>query len=74
MFDRSGSVDTIRRTLTRAVFHFNKASQAADIAASALDATIQARLDATSSGASQYAADEWESGELNFSEATRRLE
>ena len=74
LFDRSGSVDSIRKTLTRAETGFNKSSEAADIAASALDSTIQARRDAASSDAKGFAADEWEEGEIAFSEATRRLE
>jgi outer membrane protein OmpA-like peptidoglycan-associated protein len=74
MFDRSGSVESIRRTLSKAENHFNKSAEAAEIAASALDSTIQARRDATSSDAKKYAEDEWEEGEIAFSEATRRLE
>ncbi len=74
LFDRSGSVETIRRTLTQAENRFNKATEAADIAATALDAVIQARRDASSSEAKRFADDEWEEGEVAFLEATRRLE
>ncbi len=74
MFSRSGSVDAIRRTLTKAENRFNKAAEAADIAATALDSTIQARRDAASSDAKRFASDDWEAGEIAFSESTRRLE
>lgn len=74
MFERSGSVETIRKTLTKAERKFNKSAEAADIAATALDAVIQARRDASSSDAKSFAPEEWEDGELAFAEATRRLE
>ena len=73
-FKRAGSIDSIRRNLTKAEARFNKAAEAAEIAAAALDAAIQARKDAYASEAPQYAADSWYRGETNFSEATRRLE
>lgn len=73
-FKRAGSIDSIRRHLDRAEARFNKSAEAAEIAAVALDSTIQARKDALDSEAPQYSADSWYSGETNFSEATRRLE
>lgn len=74
LFDRSGSVEAIRRALGKAIQYFDESSQAADIAASALDAVIQARADAATTNASRYAPSEWESAEEYFGEATRRLE
>jgi len=73
-FNRAGSIDSIRRYLTRAEERFNKSAQAAEIAATALDSTIQARQDAFDSEAPQYSTDSWYLGEKNFAEATRRLE
>ena len=73
-FNRAGSIDSIRRYLARAEERFNKSAQAAEIAATALDSTIQARQDAFDSEAPQYSADSWYLGEKNFTEATRRLE
>ncbi|MCZ6655956.1 MAG: OmpA family protein [Gammaproteobacteria bacterium] len=73
-FKRAGSIDSIRRSLSKAEARFNKSAEAAKIAAVAFDAAIQARKDAFASEAPQYSADSWYSGESNFSEATRRLE
>ncbi len=73
-FKRAGSVEAIRRYLTRAEAKYNKAADAARIAASALDAAIAARQDALAADAPRFAADDWSAGEKNFSEATRRLE
>ena len=73
-FNRAGSIDSIRRYLARAEERFNKSAQAAEIAATALDSTIQARQDAFDSEAPQYSDDSWYLGEKNFAEATRRLE
>ncbi|MCZ6617856.1 MAG: OmpA family protein [Gammaproteobacteria bacterium] len=73
-FKRAGSIESIRRHLGKAEAQFNKSGQAAEIAAAALDSTIQARKDALDSEAPQYSPDSWYSGETNFSEATRRLE
>lgn len=73
-FQRAGSVDSIRRYLTKAEAKFNKASEAAGYAATALDGTIQAREDALKADAPNYADDDWYEGEKNFAEATRRLE
>ena len=73
-FKRAGSVESIRRYLVKAETKFNKSAQAAEIAATALDAIIQARKDALASDAPTYATDSWDEGEQNFAEATRRLE
>ena len=73
-FKRAGSVDSIRRYLSRAEARFDKAAEAAEIAATALDTMIQARKDAFSSEAPEYSADDWYKGETAFAEATRRLE
>ena len=73
-FKRAGSIDWIRRYLDGAQEGFEKSLQAAELAATALDSTIQARQDALASEAPQYAQDSWYSGEMSFAEATRRLE
>jgi outer membrane protein OmpA-like peptidoglycan-associated protein len=73
-FKRAGSIDWIRRYLGKAQERFDRARQAANLAAQALDTTIQARQDALSSEAPKYADDSWYSGEMSFAEATRRLE
>jgi OOP family OmpA-OmpF porin len=73
-FKRAGSIDWIRRYLGSAQEGFEKSLQAAELAATALDSTIQARQDALASEAPKYAEDSWYSGEMSFAEATRRLE
>ena len=73
-FNRAGSVDSIRRYLSKAQSKFGKSAEAAEIARTALDTTIQARNDALASEAFDYATKDWDSGESNFAEATRRLE
>lgn len=73
-FKRAGSVDSIRRYLSKAEEKFNKAAEAAEIATTALDAAIQARQDALASEAPRFAQDAWDDGEENFAQATRRLE
>lgn len=73
-FERAGSVDTIRRYLTKAEAGFNRATEAAELAASALDAAIQARKDALEADAPSFDTEAWDNGEAAFSEATRRLE
>ncbi len=73
-FKRAGSVDSIRRYLSKAEERFDKSAEAAEIAAMALDTMIQARKDAFSSEAPEYSADDWYQGETAFSEAVRRLE
>ena len=73
-FKRAGSVDSIRRSLHKAEERFDKATEAAEIAVTALDTMIQARKDALSSEAPEYSADNWYKGETTFSEATRRME
>ncbi len=73
-FKRAGSVDSIRRALTKAEKRFNKAAASAAVASIAFDSMIQARLDALSSNAAQFAEDDWDDGESNFREATSRLD
>lgn len=73
-FKRAGSIDSIRRYLSKAEERFDKSAEAAEIAAMALDTMIEARKDALSSEAPQYSADNWYKAETAFSEATRRLE
>lgn len=73
-FERAGSVDSIRRYLSRAETAFNKATEAAELAATALDGAIQARRDALEADAPAFDAGAWDDGEADFAEATRRLE
>lgn len=73
-FNEAGSVDSIRRYLTKAEARFVKSAEAAKIAASALDTTIRARADALASDSPEFATDAWEDGERYFTEATRKLE
>jgi len=73
-FERAGSVDSIRRYLTKAEAGFNKATEAAELAATALDAAIQARKDALEAEAPKFDTQAWDDGEAAFAEATRRLE
>ena len=73
-FNRAGTIDSIRGSLGKAHQLFDKSAAAAEVAAAALDSTIQARLDALSSDAVSYAPDSWATGELAFNSATQRLE
>ncbi len=73
-FKRAGSVDSIRRYLARAETKFTKSSEAAAIAAEALEAMIRARSDALKTDTASYAPKEWKDGESAFSQATRSLE
>jgi OOP family OmpA-OmpF porin len=71
---RAGSVDSIRKSLRNATEYFEKAAAAAEVAQSAFESTIQARNDAHSAGAPSYATRTWDSAELDFAEATKRME
>jgi outer membrane protein OmpA-like peptidoglycan-associated protein len=73
-FQRAGSVDSIRRYLTKAEAAYNRSTEAAGIAASALDAAIQARKDALEADAPTFARDTWDDAEEDFRSATQRLE
>jgi OOP family OmpA-OmpF porin len=73
-FNRAGTIDAIRGSLGKAQEQFEKAAAVSEIALASLDTTIQARLDANSSDAITYAAKNWATGELAFSNATQRLE
>ena len=54
-FKRAGSVDSIRRYLARAEAKFTKSSEAAGIAAEALEAMIRARADAITTDTASFA-------------------
>lgn len=71
---RAGSIESIRKNLQRAEDYFLKASAAAEVAQAAFETTIRARNDAHSADALNYATRSWDAAELNFSEATRRME
>ena len=71
---RAGSIESIRKNLQRAEDYFLKASAAAEVAQAAFETTIRARNDAHSADAPNYATRNWDAAELNFSEATRRME
>ncbi len=73
-FRKAGSVDSIRRYLSKAERMFLESAEAAAFAADALEATLRARTDALATDTATYAADEWEDAEKYFSQATRSLE
>lgn len=73
-FARAGSVDSIRRYLAKAEDRFAKATEAAGIAAQALEATLRARADALQTDTASFAPKEWKDGENAFTQATRSLE
>ena len=73
-FRRAGSVETIRRYLTKAAAQFENAAEAAGIAAHTLEATIRARSDALKSDTASFAAKEWQEAESAFAQATKNLE
>jgi OOP family OmpA-OmpF porin len=71
---RAGSVQSIRKNLQQADDYLLKASAAAEVAQAAFETTIRARNDAHSADAPNYASQSWDAAELNFSQATRRME
>ncbi len=71
---RAGSVQSIRKYLQQADDYFLKASAAAEVAQAAFETTIRARNDAHSADAPNYASQSWDAAELNFSQATQRME
>lgn len=73
-FKRAGSIDAIRRYLSRAETGFDKAAEAAELASTALNSTIRARTDALATDTPTFATDAWDDGERYFTEATRKLE
>jgi outer membrane protein OmpA-like peptidoglycan-associated protein len=73
-FKRAGSVDSIRRYLAKAEARFRKSSEAAGVAAHALETMIRARADAMKTDTASFAAKEWKEAESAFSQATRSLE
>ena len=73
-FKRAGSVDSIRRYLAKAEAKFISSSEAAEIAAQALEAMIRARADALQTDTASFAPKEWKDGERAFGQATKSLE
>ncbi|MCZ6709278.1 MAG: OmpA family protein, partial [Gammaproteobacteria bacterium] len=71
---RAGSVASIRKNLLRAENYFIEASAAAEVAQAAFETTIRARNDAHSVDAPNYATQRWDAAEMNFSQATQRME
>ena len=74
LFKRAGSVDSIRRYLSKAEARFEKAAEAAGIAAHALEPTIRARSDALKTDTASFAPREWKEAESAFAQATKSLE
>lgn len=71
---KAGSVETIRRDLSKARALFIQSATAAKVAQAALESTIQARDDALSSDAPSYAPAAWQAADKEFGLATTRLE
>lgn len=74
LLERGGSIDRIRSELAKAVTAWKGATEATKVAQISLSAAIQARLDAQSADAMNYASDAWRDGEQLFADAARRLE
>ncbi|MEO1120642.1 MAG: hypothetical protein AAFW88_05250, partial [Pseudomonadota bacterium] len=74
MLTRGGNLDRIRKELADADEDWAKAIAAAAKARSLLENTIQAREDAISADAENYATEQWEQAEKIFVDATSRLE
>lgn len=72
--NRGGSIESIRRALSRATESFLAAADQAALAAKTFEAVLNARDDAWSAGAESYASEEWTRAEATFMEATVRLE
>ena len=73
-FESDGKLERIRNLLDQAQAGFDAARAAAERAAQEVAAAYQARLDAESSNAEQYAPKQWREGELAFFEAVSTLE
>jgi len=71
---RGRNIDDIRRNLQEAVGHFERATEATKLANVTFTKTIEARDDAKSADAAQFATAEWQTAEEKFAEAARKLE
>lgn len=74
LLERGGNIDRIRSELAKAVKEWRSALAATKVAEITLTNAIQAREDARSAEAENYASDAWEEGEESFRDAARRLE
>jgi len=69
-----GNLESIQRNLDAATKSFTRSANAARVAKNSFERTLQARAAAEEAKASEYAAEDWQAGELALAEAARRLE
>lgn len=74
VFAEGGKLERLRELLKLSTDAFESARVASEQAAKTLESAYQARLDAESAGAKQFAAADWKAAELEFYEAVSRLE
>ncbi len=74
LLERGGNIDRIRSELAKAVKQWQDATKASKVTEITLTTAIQAREDASSADAMNYAPDAWTEGEDLFREAATRLE
>ncbi len=69
-----GSLESIRRDLSRATKQFQKSAKSSAVADAAFGGTLQARADAANAEAATYAPDAWLAAETKFADATTSME
>ncbi|MFK8015183.1 MAG: OmpA family protein [Gammaproteobacteria bacterium] len=74
LLERGGNLDRIRGELGKAVKEWTEALSATELAKITLTSAIQARADAISADAENYAPDAWRDGEKEFREAAVTLQ
>jgi outer membrane protein OmpA-like peptidoglycan-associated protein len=72
--ERGRNIETVRSNAADAVEHFNAATKAAELAATALAQVMKSRQDAANAGAPQQAAEIWNEAQRKFGDAIRLLE
>lgn len=69
-----GSLESIRRDLSRATKSFQNSARSSVVADAAFGGTLQARADAVNAEAATYAPDAWLAAETKFADATTSME
>ena len=72
--ERGRNIETVRSNAALATGHFRTATQAADLARTALSQVMKSRQDAANARAPELAPEEWKDAQKKFSDAIRLLE
>ncbi len=73
-FKKGKSIEKIKLDLSQAVSHYKKAIKSVELAAVTFDTSINARKDALTAKADEYATAQWQEAEIAFAVAAKRLE